>query len=69
MSTNDPSNPPQDPRTIVKWGEQLWSANVAMAEMAGQRGAACEQEIAYEFSNGRRFIGKRDPYAPLEPRG
>jgi hypothetical protein len=23
-----------------------------------------KREVVYEFSNGRKFIGKRDPYAP-----
>lgn len=61
---DDPSNPPMDPRTRVKMGTQLWSTQVGMAEAARGDGACDQREIAYEFTNGRKFFGKRDPYSP-----
>ena len=60
MSVNQ-NIPPQDPRTVVKMGEQLYSSQVALANGSGE----CDtREVAYEFSGGKRFIGKRDPYNP-----
>ena len=54
---------PVDPRTVVKMGTQLWSSNVGMAEAA--TGDCCDRlDVAYEFSGGRKFFGKRNPYDP-----
>lgn len=51
--------PNQDPRTVVKTTQRLWSDEVALAEAAG---VIKPKDVAYEFSNGRRFEGETNPY-------
>lgn len=50
--------PRQDPRTVVKTSERLWSEEVALAE-AGDLVPA--YPVAYRMSNGRVFVEKK-PY-------
>lgn len=50
----------QDPRTIVRSSQKLWSEEVAIAD-------ACEpvpaQPVVYEFAGGRRLFKDRiNPY-------
>jgi hypothetical protein len=59
----------------VNTSSRLWSQECAMAEAAdamdsaGAGAAGLERlveertSVAYEFANGRKFVGKRNPYA------
>lgn len=51
--------PNQDPRTVVRTSQQLWSEQVALAEA---NEPIKPRDTAYEFSNGRRFEEKTNPY-------
>lgn len=69
MTIANPNDPlgPQDPKTVVRFGEQLWSTQVGMAEAAAGDGMRCKPEIAYEFTGSgdrarRSFVGKKNPY-------
>jgi hypothetical protein len=47
----------QDPRTVVKTSERLWSDEVGMAEAAE---GLPPRPVAYRFNNGRVFYDKPD---------
>lgn len=51
--------PNQDPRTVVKTTQRLWSDEVALTEAAGP---IKPKDTAYEFSNDRRFDETPNPY-------
>lgn len=48
----------QDPRTIVRTSERLWSEEVARAEA---QAPLPPHDPAYEFSNRRQFV-ERSPF-------
>jgi hypothetical protein len=50
----------QDPRTVVKTTDRLWSEEVALAEADNPLPA---KDIAYQFSDGVKFEQPADPYA------
>lgn len=65
----------QDPSTIVRSSTMLWSDQVALVEaqtvldyaLPGQDGIASlvdkQQPWVYQFSNGRKFVDKTNPYS------
>jgi hypothetical protein len=73
MAASYTDDVPQSQR--VKTSTRLWSQECAMADASGamdfagagesglQRLVEERQSVAYEFSNGRTFLAKRDPYA------
>jgi hypothetical protein len=52
-----------DPQTVVKVTERLWSEEVAAAEATQLQ----PRDTAYQFSNGRRFEEKPNPYEDPAP--
>jgi hypothetical protein len=67
---------PQDPRTIVRSSDQLWSDQVGIIEASEALDAAGpgvpglarlierQQPVIYEFYGGRRkFVAPKNPYA------
>lgn len=48
----------QDPRTIVRTSERLWSEEVGRAEASDPKPP---HDPAYEFSNRRQFV-ERSPF-------
>lgn len=52
----------QDPRTIVRTSERLWSEEVGRANANDPKPPF---EPTYEFSNGRRFVEKTPFYGRL----
>jgi hypothetical protein len=53
----------------TKSSQRTWSAECAIADSAdvpeedkGIAAVLAKQEVAYEFSGGRKFISKRNPY-------
>lgn len=50
------STPNQDPKTVVKYSERLWSDEVALANADDEPQPL--HDPAYEFSNGRKFVEK-----------
>lgn len=55
----------------VRSTERTWSAECALADAIdvpeqdqGIAAIRAKQEVAYEFTGGRVFMQKRDPYAP-----
>jgi hypothetical protein len=51
----------QDPKTIVKTSNRLWSSEVAQVE-AAEGIDPLKRDPAYEFSNGRKFVAEVNPY-------
>lgn len=51
--------PTPDPRTRVRVTERLWSEEVELAR-AGEE--LKPGDTAYEFSHGRKFVERTDPY-------
>lgn len=56
----------QTPNPPVKMSTRLWSAEVAAVE-ASEGIDPLKRDIAYEFSNGRKFVAETDPYATPDP--
>ena len=54
----------QDPRTVVKTSERLWSEEVAIADAEAPKPA---YDTVYEFSNRRKFIEKSPFYVRPTP--
>lgn len=58
--------PDQDPRTIVRTTQRLWSEEVGIAQASDPLAAGDpNKEPGYEFSNGVKFDTPRNPYAPI----
>lgn len=54
-------NAPQDPRTVVRISERLWSQEVGAA---AAETLLPPKDPGYEFSNGRRFDDGQGAHAP-----
>ena len=56
--------PALQPHEVVKTSERLWSVEVGIAEAET---VVRQHPVAYEFSNGRKFIEKVPAHARPEP--
>ncbi len=53
----------QDPRTIVRISQRVWSSEVALADADEQ---PKPYDAAYRFNNGKEFVNKGS-YTPANP--